>query len=81
MLFNFKIVFFTLISCCYLNTVFELSDNEEKLNFEKEAHSYIAQNTLKLDIPETTTQKKIAVVEEDLAEAEESSNDDDTIPI
>ncbi|MBG6110634.1 hypothetical protein IWX84_001514 [Flavobacterium sp. CG_9.10] len=65
MVFNFKILFFTLISCCYLNTVFEFSDNEENLNFEKETHSYISQNTLKLDISETTTQKKVAVVESD----------------
>ncbi|CAA9202409.1 hypothetical protein FLACOL7796_04256 [Flavobacterium collinsii] len=63
MVFNFKILFFTLISCCYLNTVFEFSDNEERLNFEKETHSYISQNTLKLDIPETTTQKKVVVVD------------------
>lgn len=63
MILNFKIIFFTLISCCYLNTVFEFSDNEEKHNFEKETHSYISQNTLKLDISETTTQKKFAVVE------------------
>lgn len=63
MVFKFKILFFTLISCCYLNTVFEFSDNEEKLNFEKETHSYISQNTIKLDITETTTQKKVTVVE------------------
>lgn len=65
MVFNFKILFLTLISCCYLNTVFEFSDNEEKLNFEKETHSYISQNTLKLDIPVATTQKKVTVTESD----------------
>ncbi|SEF84580.1 hypothetical protein SAMN04488130_103147 [Flavobacterium urumqiense] len=65
MVFNFKILFFTLISCCYLNTVFEFSDNEEKLNFEKETHSYIYQNTLNLNISETKTEKKVAVFKSD----------------
>jgi len=65
MVFNFKILLFTLISCCYINTVFEFSDNEEKLNFEKESHSYVNQNALKLDISETTTQKKVVIVESD----------------
>ena len=65
MVFNFKILLFTLISCCYINTVFEFSDNEEKLNFEKESHSYVYQNALKLNISETTTQKKVVIVESD----------------
>ena len=37
----FKILLFTLISCCYLNTVFEFSDKEKKANFENETHCYI----------------------------------------
>jgi len=45
----FKIIIFTLISCCYLNTVFEFSDNERKVNFENEAHSYIQQDTQTLN--------------------------------
>ena len=65
MVFNFKILLFTLISCCYLNTVFEFSDNEENLNFEKETHSYIYQNTLNLNISEITTEKKAAVFKSD----------------
>lgn len=65
MVFNFKILFLTLISCCYLNTVFEFSDKEEKLNSEKETQSYIYQRTLKLEITETATQKKVCVLEPD----------------
>lgn len=65
MVFNFKIIFLTLISCCYINTIFEFSDIEEKRNFEKESHSYLSQETLKLDIPKTTTQNKVADVESD----------------
>lgn len=61
----FKIIIFTLISCCYVNTVFEFSDNEEKLNFEKESHCYTYQETLKLDFSQTTTQNKAIVVESD----------------
>ena len=53
----FKIIIFSLISCCYINTVFEFSDNEEKLNFEKESHCYTYQETLKLDLSQITTQK------------------------
>lgn len=45
----FKIIIFTLISCCYLNTVFEFSDNERKENFENEAHNYIQQDTQTLN--------------------------------
>ena len=65
MIFTFKILFFTLISCCYLNTVFEFSDIEEKQNFQKESHCYIYQDILKLDLAQTTTQSKAAVVEFD----------------
>ena len=36
-----KIVLLILISCCYVNTVFEFSDTEEKANFENESHTYI----------------------------------------
>lgn len=59
----FKIIIFTLISCCYVNTVFEFSDNEEKLNFEKESHCYTYQEILKLDFSQTTTQNKVDAVE------------------
>ena len=38
-----KIVLLILISCCYVNTVFEFSDTEEKANFENESHAYIQQ--------------------------------------
>ncbi|PWA10499.1 hypothetical protein DB891_04520 [Flavobacterium laiguense] len=38
-----KIVLVILISCCYVNTVFEFSDTEEKVNFENESHAYIQQ--------------------------------------
>ncbi|MFV5695490.1 hypothetical protein ACM55G_08650 [Flavobacterium sp. LB3P122] len=38
-----KIVLLILISCCYINTVFEFSDSEEKANFENESHAYIQQ--------------------------------------
>ena len=59
----FKIIIFSLISCCYINTVFEFSDNEEKLNFEKESHCYTYQETLKLDLSQITTQNNVAVIE------------------
>ena len=36
-----KTVLLILISCCYINTVFEFSDIEEKSNFESESHIYI----------------------------------------
>ena len=61
----FKIIIFTLISCCYVNTVFEFSNNEEKLNFEKESHCYTYQETLKLDFSQTATESKLVVVESD----------------
>lgn len=61
----FKIIIFTLISCCYINTVFEFLDNEEKLNFEKESHCYTYQETLKLDFSQTTTQNNVVVIESD----------------
>ena len=37
----FKILLLILISCCYLNTVFEFPDNEKKTNFENESHCYV----------------------------------------
>ena len=40
----FKILLFTILSCCYLNTVFEFSDKEKNANFENETHSYIQQD-------------------------------------
>ena len=48
---------FTLILCCYLNTIFEFSDIEEKSNFENETHSYIQQDTQVLN----TTYSKIVL--------------------
>ncbi|WP_309613091.1 hypothetical protein [Flavobacterium sp.] len=48
---------FTLISCCYFNTVFEFSDVEKKSNFENEAHNYIQQDTQTLN----TTYSKIVL--------------------
>ena len=48
---------FALISCCYLNTVFEFSDIEKKSNFENEAHNYIQQDTHTLN----TTFSKIVL--------------------
>ena len=35
-----KILLFILLSSCYINTIFEFSDNE-KANFENESHCYI----------------------------------------
>ena len=46
---HFKIIMFILISCCYLNTVFEFSDKERKANFENEIHNYIQQDTQTLN--------------------------------
>lgn len=36
-----KIFFLLLVTCCYLNTVFEFSDDEKKTNFENESHCYV----------------------------------------
>ena len=36
-----KILFLLLLSCCYVNTIFEFSDSEKKANFESESHCYI----------------------------------------
>lgn len=36
-----KILLLIILSCCYINTVFEFSDTEKKANFENEAHTYI----------------------------------------
>ena len=36
-----KILFLLVISCCYVNTVFEFSDTEKKTHFENESHAYI----------------------------------------
>lgn len=45
----FKIILIALISCCYINTVFEFSDKEREANFENETHSYIQQDTQTLN--------------------------------
>ena len=55
----FKIILLTLISCCYLNTVFEFSDAEKKANFENETHSYIQQDNQNLNITYTKTVKQL----------------------
>lgn len=39
----FKLLILILISCCYINTVFEFSDTEKQANFENESHLYIQQ--------------------------------------
>ena len=44
MKFNFKIFLLAILSCCFLNTAFELSDNEKETNFENETHCYVHQN-------------------------------------
>jgi hypothetical protein len=38
-----KILLLILISCCYINTVFEFSDTKKKANFENEIHAYVQQ--------------------------------------
>ena len=53
MVFNFKILFFTLISCCYLNTVFEFSDNEENLK----SRILALQNSLEIQKGHNKTEK------------------------
>ena len=55
----FKIVLLTLISCCYLNTVFEFSDTEKKANFENETHIYIQQDNHNLNVTYTKTAKQL----------------------
>ena len=54
-----KILLLTLISCCYLNTVFEFSDNEKKTNFENESHTYIQQDNHNLSVTYTKTVKQL----------------------
>ena len=46
-----KIFLLTLLSCCYINTVFEFSDTEKKDNFENESHIYIHQDNNYLTAP------------------------------
>ena len=58
MVVNLKILFFSLISCCYLNTVFEFSDIEEKQNFQNETHIYIYQSALDISITKTESHKQ-----------------------
>lgn len=55
----FKIILLTLISCCYLNTVFEFSDTEKKANFENETHAYIQQDTQNLNVTYTKAVKQL----------------------
>lgn len=55
----FKILLLTLLSCCYLNTVFEFSDTEKKANFENETHTYILQDNHNLNVTYTKTVKQL----------------------
>jgi hypothetical protein len=59
MVFKLKILFFSLISCCYLNTVFEFSDIEEKQNFQNETHTYTYQSTLDISTTKIESQKQL----------------------
>ncbi len=59
MVFNLKILFISLISCCYLNTVFEFSDIEEKQNFQNETHIYIYQSPLDISTTKIESQKQL----------------------
>ena len=59
MAFNLKILFFSLISCCYLNTVFEFSDIEKNKNFQNETHIYIYQSTLEISTTKIESQKQL----------------------
>ncbi len=59
MVFKLKILFFSLISCCYLNTVFEFSDIEEKQNFQNETHIYIYQSALDISTTKIESQKQL----------------------
>jgi len=45
-----KIFILLLLSCCYLNTVFEFSGCEKKANFENESNYYIHQGNYELTI-------------------------------
>ena len=59
MAFNLKIPFFSLISSCYLNTIFEFSDIEKKQNFQNEMHIYIYQSTLEISTTKNESQKQL----------------------
>ncbi|MBC7511378.1 MAG: hypothetical protein H7320_21920 [Ferruginibacter sp.] len=54
----FKILLLSLLSCCYLNTVFEFSDAEKKSNFENESHTYIQQDNHELNVNYAKTVKQ-----------------------
>jgi hypothetical protein len=43
----FKTLLLSIVSCCYLNTVFEFSDNEKESNFKNETHCYVQQTSNK----------------------------------
>ncbi len=58
MKFIFKILLL-IVSCCYLNTIFELSDKETKTNFENEVHTYLHQEEQNINFDCTKTIKKI----------------------
>ena len=50
-----KIFLLSILSCCYINTVFEFSDTEKKANFENESHCYIHQDNSDLKTPTAKT--------------------------
>ena len=55
----FKILLLTILSCCYLNTVFELCDTEKKANYESESHNYIQQDSHSLSFAFSKTVKQL----------------------
>ena len=57
-----KIFLLTLLSCCYINTVFEFSDTEKKANFENESHCYIHQDNNDLTTPTAKTVQHFDIV-------------------
>lgn len=54
----FKILLLV-VSCCYLNTIFEFSDEESKANFENEIHTYLHQQEQNIKLVCAKTIKKI----------------------
>lgn len=59
----FKIFLLALLSCCYINTVFEFSENEKKTNFENETHFYIKQE---YNLTQTFSKKAIQYLKNNL---------------
>ena len=46
-----KIFLLTVLTCCYVNTVFEFAESEKKANFENESHYYTHNDNNDLIIP------------------------------